>query len=325
MAKTVKAVQTSEEMNAAAAKRKQAKAAEEYRDRLADEPEQVFDTNGNPLTNHLYFQGYERAPYGMRTKGAKKSLETNPLGKYKALASVSSLRNQATDWDVTYYKTASEHLYKLLADVYVVAKALYATEADEKVLRKDLKAYASNIGVVVKSSSSPVSILVSCIFQNVPRQRRSAYSIGLQNFIKVNGWECEAETVARLIEEAGGIYELAQPYKDAVKPEKPPVHKNVVLNKLKSSTVCKASDAVFASLLKPDVQYAVVVTRKSDGAVTINGVTEDASIVLSIARKVGAQAKDSLVELQADDGIAVENFETIGFSSVTLNEEALAA
>ena len=73
------------------------------------------------------------------------------------------------------------------------------------------------------------------------------------------------------------------------------------------------------------VVQLVVVTRKSDGAVTINGVTEDASIVLSIARKVGAQAKDSLVELQADDDIAVENFETIGFSSVTLNEEALAA
>jgi hypothetical protein len=327
MENTSKVVKNADEMqSAAAAKRKQAKAATEYRKRVAAEPDQVFDGNGDPLTNHLYFEGYERAPKGMITSGAKKTIQLKPLSKYAALASVSTLRDQATNWDVTYYKTANEHLYKLLADVYVVAKGLRATESDEKVLRNDLKEYAKQIGVVVKSSTSPVGILVSCVFQNIPRQRRSAYSIGLQNLIEANGWECDAETVAQLIDTAGGIYELAQPYKDTAKSAQPPVKTEVLLNRLKSTTICKANDIEFASVLaKADTQYAVVVTRKSDGTVNINGVTEDAAIVLSIARKINAQVATDYVELEVDNQTDIECFNEVGYSSTTLEDYALAA
>lgn len=320
MAKTVKSVKTAKEMTAEAAKRKQANASTEYRKLVRAGQKQELDAAGEPVTNELMFEGYARPPKGHRTLGTKK-VPLRPLTKYEVLSSVVTLRDQATNWDVTYYKTASEHLYKLLADVYVLAKDLNAVETDEKVLRKDLKDYAKQIGVVVKSSTSTIGVLVSCVFQNVPRQRRSAYSIGLQNLIKASGWDCTAAQVAELIEAAGGIYELAQPFKEVAKPAVKAVKKEVLLNMLKTTTVCNVKDAKFASMLANNVQYAAVVTRNANGTVTVNSVLDDAGIVLTIARKVNA------LDSNGEEVEGVTEFEghELGFSSASINGEALAA
>ena len=289
MATKVKAVLTAEEVAAKAAKREMNAKVKQYKEALEDGTidQLAYDKDGNLLTNALFFNGMPRPPKGIAKKVKASTCKKVPVThKYQNLTDIKKLRTEAKEWNVVVYKTATEHLYKLLADVYVLAKGLYAVEKDEKVLRKDLKEYAKQLNVTVKASTKVVGILVNCVFQDVPRQRRSAYSIGLQNLVNEVGYSKDAKAVVKLINDAGGIYELAKPYIDAV--QKKTQSKEYVLNKVKSSSVCKTADKSLLQVLKrKDVQYVLVVTRSSaKGNVTINSMTDDEAVVLSVARKL---------------------------------------
>jgi hypothetical protein len=319
MATTVKAVQTGKEMNANAAKRSSTKAKRLYKEAMLDGSfeDLAYDKDGNLLTNAMFFNGIARMHAGMTKKVRRKKADMTMLtAKYEGLASIKHLTAEATNWNAVVYKTASEQLYKLLADVYVVVQGLYAVESDEKALRRDMKDYAAQLNVTVKSTTSVVGVLVNCVFKNVPRQRRCAYSIGLQNLIAAIGLDTDAEDVAAAIEAAGGIYELAKPYKDEAKDSKLKDSKQYLLNTVKAAKVCTTSDKQLAALLiKQDVQYVLVATRNANGKVVINNAMDDEALVLAVARKANKQKANT-----ATEGVTTE----VGFTGTTVVDEVFA-
>lgn len=281
------------------------KRVESYKQHIATNPDIVLDQSGEPLTDDHYFCGLLRTPVGLKSPVSRKLLNADIVLSSKLSEGVKTLKSQASNWEVTYYKTASQHLYVLLANTYELLSSLNAHEKNLSKLRDAVTAFADKQKVKYKSSTSMIAILISCVFKDIPSQRRCAYGLGLQAIINVHGLTLTTKQVIDMITEAGGIYELARPYPEidadgkAVKLDKP--GKKYYLNTLESNQLYRFSDQKFAGLLpKSNTQYLVVISKDSKEKLTVNAVSESDSTLIRIGKQVAEKNKaDTLKQKQA--------------------------
>lgn len=234
---------------------------------------------------------------------SRKLLNADIVLSSKLREGVKTLKSQATNWEVTYYKTASQHLYVLLAGTYELLSSLNAHENNLSKLREAVTTFADKQKVKYKSSTSMIAILISCVFKDIPSQRRCAYGLGLQAIINVHGLTLTTKKVIDMITEAGGIYELARPYPEldvdgkSVKLDKP--NSKFFLNSLKSNHLYKFSDQGFAGLLsKSNKQYLVVISKDEKEKLTVNAVIESDSALLRIGKEVVEKKKLDNLKLE---------------------------
>lgn len=283
-----------------ATKRKSVKA---YKEHVATNPNIVLDQSGEPLTDDNYFLGLLRPPVGLKTPVSRKLLNADLVLSSKLREGVKSLKSQANNWEVTYYKTASQHLYVLLAGTYELLANLNAHENNLSKLREAVTNFADKQKVKYKSSTSMIAILISCVFKDIPSQRRCAYGLGLQAIINVHGLTLSNQKVIDLITKAGGIYELARPYPELDTSSKSEnldkLGSKYYLNSLKSNHLYKFSDQKFAELLpKSNIQYLVVISKDDKEKLTVNAVSESDSTLLRIGKEVEEKKKSDKLKLE---------------------------
>lgn len=268
-----------------AASKKDREAA--YKKHVATNPDIVLDAAGLPLTNEHYLEGMLRPPVGMKTKGARAKSNPHFVVNKLIVQGVHKLSADAQTWNATVYKTASEQLYAILARVYALHQSVVKAEKNVKAVREAVWDYAVNKqNLKVKSSTSNICLLVSCVFKTVPAQRRSAYGLGLQTLINNFGPNLSEAEVVQHIVDAGGIYELAHPEAaptpDAASSvEQKNAEVQELATKLKSNVLLTLDSASFAGLLaQANTPYVVVVTKDDVGQVAVRAVCDsDASVV----------------------------------------------
>lgn len=271
-----------------------------YKKRIKENPAPVLAEDGLPLTNEKYVEGFERPPVGMKTANvSKKHLNSNYEFNAELVRGVHKLEAQATKWNTTLYKTASEHLYTILADVYVLYGKLALAEPDFKKFRAGLKQYAADKGVKVKASTGAVCILVNCVFKDVPSQRRSAYGLGLQALVATYGTNMLAEEVVVKIRDAGGIYELACPYPEpdeakVTKAEAKEGEKEALVKKVCGNTLLTIKNKGFADLLAmPNVPYLAFVSKDDAGVITVSAISDTKTAVHGAAKAIVKNGKEA--------------------------------
>ena len=258
-----------------------------YKKHVATNPDIVLDADGLPLTDEHYLEGYLRPPTGMKTKGARINSNPNFAASKLIVQGVHKLSADAKTWDETVYKTASEQLYAILARVYELHQSVVNAEKNVKAVREAVWDYAVNKqNLKVKSSTSNICLLVSCVFKTVPPQRRSAYGLGLQTLINNFGPNLSEAEVVQHILDAGGIYELAHP-EAAPKPDADTMAKQkneevqALASKLKSNVLLTLNSAPFAGLLAAaNTPYVAIVTKDDAGKIAVRAICDsDASVI----------------------------------------------
>jgi hypothetical protein len=279
------------------------KRVEAFKEHIATNPGIVLDQSGEPLTDDHYFCGLLRTPVGLKSPVNRKLLNADIVLSSKLREGVKTLKSQATNWDVTYYKTASQHLYVLLASTYELLSSLNAHETNLNKLREAVTTFADKQKVKYKSSTPLISILISCVFKDIPSQRRCAYGLGLQAIIGIHGLTLSTKKVIDIITQAGGIYELARPYPELDVNDKTDnlnkPNSKFYLNSLKSNELYKFSDQKFAGLLaKTNTQYLVVISKDAKEKLTVNAVAESDSALLRIGKEVVENKKSAKLKLE---------------------------
>jgi hypothetical protein len=198
---------------------------------------------------------------------------------------VDSLAAKVNDWDKNVYTSAHQQLYSIQYRVFHLHKELFKLGLDTDVLRSNIEDFANEKkGLKFKKSSSCIYMLVSCVFASIPVKRRSAYALAMESIINNYSSNITEEEFFKIIQEAGGIYELAKP-----------VVKTAVVPATDGHSQCDEDDAQptnteneevineqfsfknkqFAGLLKePNVPYVVVVEKNEKDKLTVYAVRD---------------------------------------------------
>lgn len=262
-----------------------------YKKHVATNPDIVLDAAGLPLTNEHYLEGFLRPPTGMKTKGARLNSNPNFVVNKLIVQGVHLLSADAKTWNDTVYKTAAEQLYAILARVYALHQSVVNAEKNVKAVREAVWDYAVNKqNLKVKSSTSNICLLVSCVFKTVPPQRRSAYGLGLQTLINNFGPNLSEAEVVQHILDAGGIYELAHP-EAAPKPDTASSIKlkneevQALASKLKSNVLLTLDSTPFAGLLaNANTPYLAIVTKDDAGQIAVRAICDSDACVISATK-----------------------------------------
>lgn len=260
-----------------------------YKEHVATNPALVLAADGLPLTDKHYFEGLLRSPAGLEKKVGKTKINPNFELTHIIFKAVQVLSTQAATWNDTVYKTASEQLYVILAHVYKLHGSIVEKEKNVKAVREAIVDFAVNKQhLTVKSSTSNMCLLVSCVFKTVPAQRRSAYGLGLQTLLNNFGPNLSEEEVVQHIVNAGGIYELAHP-DNAIKKVETVDDKNEEIKELATKLQGKAlltlNSEHFANLLKQaNTPYVAIVSKDDAGQITVRALSDSDSTVLSATK-----------------------------------------
>ncbi len=193
---------------------------------------------------------------------------------------VDSLAAKVNDWDKNVYMSAHQQLYSIQYRVLHLHKALFKLGLDTDVLRSSIEDFANEKkGLKFKKSSSCIYMLVSCVFASIPVKRRSAYALAIESIINNYSSNITEEEFFKIIQEAGGIYELAKPSQhNAIKVEAidhpfndaevADATVNIVEHDQGKLLVIKHKN--FSKLLEQaNVPYAVIIAKDDKGAVTV--------------------------------------------------------
>jgi hypothetical protein len=188
------------------------------------------------------------------------------------------LSAEAINWNEYVYKSAHQQLYAILFRIRDFLKTLTEYEPDPKKLRSTIKEIAQKkVAKKFKSSTSCIYMLVCCVFASIPAKRSSTYALALQSIVDQHGDNLTEAEFIELVEEAGGIYELAKPVEA----------KNVAkAGDLSAAAVNEADEKVegellcfknkqFSELLKePDTAYIVVIMKNDKGQLSVYAVRD---------------------------------------------------
>lgn len=191
---------------------------------------------------------------------------------------IDDLSAVANDWNENAYKSANQQLYAILFRVHGLYKTLSTYEHDSKKLRAAIKEIAKKkIDKKFKSTTSCIYMLVSCVFASVPVKRSSTYALALQSIVDQYDNDMTEGEFIELVEDAGGIYELAKPVenKAGVKgDDQSPAANTEANDKVEGELLC-FKNKQFSELLKePNTAYVVVMMKNDKGQLSVYAVRD---------------------------------------------------
>lgn len=184
----------------------------------------------------------------------------------------------ANDWNENAYTSANQQLYAILFRVHGLYKTLSTYEPDSTKLRAAIKDIAKKkIDKKFKATTSCIYMLVSCVFASVPAKRSSTYALALQSIVDQYDNDVTEGEFIELVEDAGGIYELAKPVenKDGVKgDDQSPAANTGADDKVEGELLCFKNKQLSELLKEPNTAYVVVMMKNDKGQLSVYAVRD---------------------------------------------------